>query len=144
MERDSLGQVSLLNLEPLPPERLVEGRFSRKDAVALVALMVNVYGEKRGADMEVLVDQWHGALGGFKAAEVKKAWEAVRNRRETWPVPALLVAAVEAQRFGMERGVRFVAEPPLPFCRDGRTQEEEVAYRKAFIAAAKERAGWTG
>lgn len=113
------------------------------DAAFLISRIVSVCGEKRGANMEILVAEWHDALRFFDKQRIDEVWRSYRDTPPChWPKPADIVSLVRASMPTTSHRYE-PPEPRPPFCRDGRTVSEEIAFRTEEIAAIKRRWAYT-
>lgn len=119
---------------------LVE-KFSKTETAFLIGRMISVYREKPGASMEALVSEWHDALRFYDPDRIAAAWRSWRNSQKFLPSIAEILALVREQTPSV-RSVATVAEPVDVFCRDGRTEAEEIAHRAAVVLNAKRRYGF--
>ena len=117
-------------------------RFSKTETASLLARIVSAYGERKGAVMAFMVEEWHEALRFCEPAAVRDAWRTHRARSEFWPTPAELLRHIrEAAPIPERRYTATAADlTKRGFCRNGRTEAEEIAYRAAVVLAAKREA----
>jgi hypothetical protein len=87
------------------------------------------YGERRGVDMALQAAEWHAALGAYPLDRLNRALSEHIRTSTWWPTIANLVDLLreETPAIGLPR----FKEAAEPFCRDGRTQDEEIAFRTA-------------
>ena len=93
----------------------------------------------------MLVQQWHDALRHYDVGVIDAAWRACRNEEKFFPSIATFLGYVRAERpptAPTALSSYAQAAPDLPFCRDGRTEAEEVAYRASVVMNAKRQYGW--
>lgn len=98
------------------------------------------YGERKGADMRLLAAEWQTSLGVYPADRLNAALTEHIRRSSFWPTIADLVEIIKSQ----------TPQPSLPrhqtedkgFCREGRTEAEEIAYRAAQILKWKAQYGY--
>lgn len=100
---------------------------------------MSVYGERRGASVEALVTEWHDALRFYDPELVTEAWTDYRNSSEFWPTPAAILTRVRSNLPAPGRPA-FRSETREDFCREGRTEAEEIAHRAAQILRIKREA----
>lgn len=113
-------------------------RFTKTDAAFLVAKIISVLREKKGADVPLLVAEWHDALRFYDPALINAAWRHHRDTSPWWPTPADILDHVRAN---MPRAVRPVLKSEAyEFCREGRSVIEEQAHRAAQILDMKRQA----
>jgi hypothetical protein len=109
-------------------------RSSISDISRLVERALANCVNKPAGDIKLTVAEWHRQLSQFPASDLHVALDEHFRRSQWWPAVSEILD-----------GVRAKIEPPqLPawsadreaFARNGRTEAEEIAYRKAVIAKA--------
>lgn len=115
--------------------------LSRTDLAGVFARLAVVYGDTRIADKaqrELLLREWLAALGWYAAPRIHDAVSAWIKTGKFWPAPAELLEIMRADNPPPERHTSDRLDPPRkPFCRDGRSVAEEIAYRDAQIKLMK-------
>lgn len=133
----------------LPASLAREKRFDEHDALLVFARLATAYGVSRIADKnqrQLLVREWVEALGKHHAFTVNIAIGAVIRKSKFWPTISEVVEACEPvdyrtaeEKFG-SRHAR-IAEVEPPFCREGRTEAEEIAHRTAECLRLRKKHG---
>lgn len=96
--------------------------------------MTTVYSERKGANAELLVQQWHEAFQNFELWVIDAAWKRCRSEEKFFPSIATFLGYVRAERPPVppqRSSLAEIEEAEQPFCRDGRDRTAEIAHRAA-------------
>jgi hypothetical protein len=123
------------NSFPTLPATGLPQRASSTDVARLLARCLANYGERRGADMRLMAAEWHASLGAHPAERLNAALTEHIRRSTYWPTVANLVDIMREQMPppGLPRHLQLEQD----FCRDGRTEAEEMAHRAAQVLSWK-------
>jgi hypothetical protein len=102
-------------------------RSSTADVAKLIARCLSNYGERRGVDMRLQAAEWHATLGAYPADRLSRALSEHIRRSTWWPTVANLVDILRDET--PPPGLKLHRLDDAPFCREGRTQAEEIAHR---------------
>ncbi|TXH44476.1 MAG: hypothetical protein E6Q97_32610 [Desulfurellales bacterium] len=103
---------------------------STTDIARLLARCVANYGERRNVDLRLVTAEWTEAFRHRHPASLNAALTEHIRRSTFWPTIADLEAILAEGRKATTK--RWTADDKRDFCRDGRTEAEEIAYRKAM------------
>ena len=115
-------------------------RSSTTDVAKLVARCLANYGERKGADMRLLAAEWQASLGVYPAERLNAALSEHIRRSTFWPTIADLVEIMRQQT--PPPGLPSHRQVEQGFCREGRTEAEEIAYRTAQVMRWKAQYGF--
>ena len=79
--------------------------------------------------MRLQAAEWHATLGAYPADRLNAALSDHIRRSTWWPTVADLVEILRSQT--PPPGLKLHRPKDEPFCRDGRTEAEEIAHRAA-------------
>jgi hypothetical protein len=102
-------------------------RASTADIAKLIARCLSNYGERKGVDMRLQAAEWHATLGAYPADRLNNALSEHIRRSTWWPTVANLVDILRED--APPPGLKLHRPKEQPFCRDGRTEAEEIAHR---------------
>lgn len=102
-------------------------RSSTADIAKLIARCLSNYGERKGVDMRLQAAEWHATLGAYPADRLNHALSEHIRRSTWWPTVANLVDILREET--PPPGLKLHRPKEQPFCRDGRTEAEEIAHR---------------
>lgn len=127
------------NLQTSPgtgcPERSSMGDISR-----LIARCLANYGERKGADMRLLAAEWHASLRTYRPDRLNAALGEHIRKSQFWPTIANFIEHV--QQDTPQPGLPHFRDEGKTFCREGRTEAEEMAHRAAQVLRWKQQAGF--
>lgn len=109
---------------------------STTDIARLLARCVANYGERRNVDLRLVTAEWHEAFRHRHPAILNAALTEHIRRSTFWPTVADL-EAILAEGHKPTR-TRWVDDGKRDFRREGRTEAEEIAHRKAMCAKWRE------
>lgn len=130
------------NLSRLPtsPGTGLPQLSSTTDVAKLVARCLANYGERKGADMRLLAAEWQASLGAYPAGRLHDALTEHMRRSSYWPTIAHIVEILKEQT--PPPGLPRYKREEEGFCREGRTQAEEIAHRAAQVLRWKQEYGF--
>tara|TARA_R110000868_G_scaffold151986_2_gene376569 strand:+ start:256 stop:606 length:351 start_codon:yes stop_codon:yes gene_type:complete len=79
--------------------------------------------------MRLQAAEWHATLGAYPADRLNRALSEHIRRSTWWPTVANLVDVLRDET--PPPGLKLHRPDDAPFCREGRTQAEEIAHRAA-------------
>lgn len=160
-DRDSLGSLTTLSeysersvticAEMLPR---VGELITPTDLAAQMARLNATFGipRDRTADqVRVMAAEWFRALQFFGAKSLAYAVDNLIRNSKWWPTLSEVHALCKADHDGWEDALGLRPDPTnitrkrlqgKTFCRDGRTEAEEIAYRAAEVLRMKREAGF--
>lgn len=112
----------------------VPERSSRTDIAKLISRCLANYGERKGVDMRFVTVEWHETLGAYSFDRLNAALSEHIRKSTWWPTIADFVAILREEAPGM----RLHSDDRNQFCRDGRTEGEEIAFRSAQVLRWKQ------
>lgn len=115
-------------------------RSSTADVAKLIARCLANYGERKGVDMRLVTAEWQATLGAYPADRLNRALSEHIRRSTWWPTVADLVEILRSE--APPPGLKLHRPADKPFCRDGRTEAEEIAHRAAQCRKWREAYGW--
>ena len=129
---------------PTSPGRASPQPSSTTDMAKLIARCLANYGERKGADMRLLAAEWQNSLGAYPADRLNAALSEHIRQSAFWPTIADLIEILRKQMPppGLPRHLHRQLEQS--FCREGRTQDEEIAHRTAQVLRWKAEYGFNG
>lgn len=108
-------------------------RLSSTDIARQFARLLVVYGASRApgnAEQVILIREWLLALGWYSAQRLEGAINEWVKVGKFWPTPAEILEILHADAPPAQRP-QIVDTSRTEFCRDGRTEAEEIAHRAA-------------
>lgn len=143
--QDSMGDLtSAGHSTQLPAKSLNLRVFTEADALKCLGRLAVVYGDAKIIDTKqrrLLAFEWAEAFAYFEPERVHNAIGKVLVSLKFWPTIAEVMDALKANTPPLPPAPPHRAEK-VEFCREGRTEAEEIAYRAAQVLAMRRSSGF--
>lgn len=118
--------------------------FTEADALKCLGRLAVVYGDAKIIDTKqrrLLAFEWAEAFAFFEPDRVHAAIGKLLVSLKFWPTIAEVMEALKANTPPLPPAPPHRAEK-IEFCREGRTEAEEIAYRAAQVLAMRRSSGF--